>query len=47
MDHDVNSPTGAGKSSFGLIDVEKCFKKRNLQKGIKFLDIACGKGESS
>lgn len=44
MGHDVNLPTGAGKSSFGLLDVEKCFNKLNLQKGITFLDIACGKG---
>jgi ubiquinone/menaquinone biosynthesis C-methylase UbiE len=47
MDHDVNIPTGAGKSSFGLIDVQKCFNKLNLQKGNTFLDIACGKGDSS
>ncbi len=37
-------PTAAGKSSFGLIDVDKFFKDLNLQKGISFLDVACGRG---
>ncbi len=37
-------PTAAGKSSFGLIDVDKFFKELNLQKGIAFLDVACGRG---
>lgn len=37
-------PTGAGKSSFDLIDVDKFFKELNLQKGISFLDVACGRG---
>ena len=44
MNQNVNLPTGAGKSSFDLIDPKKCFEKLNLQKGIAFLDIACGKG---
>jgi len=38
------TPTGAGKSSFDLIDVDKFFKELNLQKGISFLDLACGRG---
>ena len=37
-------PTAAGKSSFGLINVDKFFKELNLQKGISFLDVACGRG---
>lgn len=37
-------PTGAGKSSFGLIDADTCFNALNLQKGICFLDVACGRG---
>ena len=34
----------AGKSSFDLIDVDKFFKELDLQKGISFLDVACGRG---
>jgi ubiquinone/menaquinone biosynthesis C-methylase UbiE len=37
-------PTAAGKSSFDLIDVDKFFKELDLQKGISFLDVACGRG---
>jgi len=37
-------PTAAGKSSFDLIDIDKFFKELNLQKGISFLDVACGRG---
>ena len=37
-------PTAAGKSSFDLIDVDKFFKELDLQKGIAFLDVACGRG---
>jgi ubiquinone/menaquinone biosynthesis C-methylase UbiE len=37
-------PTGAGKSSFGLIDVEAFFRELDLKKGITFLDVACGRG---
>lgn len=44
MNQNMNLPTGAGKSSFKLIDIKKFFKKLNLQKEIVFLDIACGKG---
>ena len=37
-------PTAAGKSSFDLIDVDKFFKELDLQSGITFLDLACGRG---
>ena len=37
-------PTGAGKSSFDLIDSDKFFSELNLQKGVAFLDVACGRG---
>jgi ubiquinone/menaquinone biosynthesis C-methylase UbiE len=37
-------PRGAGKSSFDLIDVEIFFKELGLQKGMTFLDLACGPG---
>jgi ubiquinone/menaquinone biosynthesis C-methylase UbiE len=45
MPHNNHSkPTGAGSSSYGLIDVEIFFKELDLQKGIVFLDVACGRG---
>ena len=45
MPHKNHSkPTGAGSSSFGLIDHEIFFRELDLQKGITFLDVACGKG---
>jgi ubiquinone/menaquinone biosynthesis C-methylase UbiE len=37
-------PTGAGKSSFDLIDVEAFFRELDLKKGTNFLDVACGRG---
>lgn len=37
----------AGKSSFGRIDSAKLFEIINLQPGMSFLDIGCGKGEYS
>ena len=37
-------PTAAGKSSFGLIDVEAFYRELDLKKGITFLDVACGRG---
>jgi ubiquinone/menaquinone biosynthesis C-methylase UbiE len=37
-------PTGAGKSSFDLIDVDVFFSALGLQKGDAFLDVACGRG---
>ena len=40
-------PTGAGKSSFDLIDAEKFFQELDLQKGISFLDVASGRGAYS
>jgi ubiquinone/menaquinone biosynthesis C-methylase UbiE len=42
-----NKPTGAGKSSFGLIDTTKFFQELDLKKGITFLDVACGWGAYS
>ena len=45
MTHNSHSkPTGAGSSSFGLIDVEIFFRELDLQKDIVFLDVACGRG---
>ena len=40
-------PTGAGKSSFGLIDTAKFFQELDLKKGTTFLDVACGWGAYS
>ena len=40
-------PTGAGKSSFGLIDTAQFFRELDLQKGVTFLDVACGWGSYS
>ena len=45
--HHKIKPTGAGKSSFGLIDTVKFFHELDLEKGITFLDIACGRGNYS
>ena len=42
--HHETKPTGAGKSSFGLIDTAKFFRELDLKKGAKFLDVACGWG---
>jgi ubiquinone/menaquinone biosynthesis C-methylase UbiE len=42
--HNETEPTGAGKSSFGLIDAAKFFRELDLQKGVTFLDVACGWG---
>jgi ubiquinone/menaquinone biosynthesis C-methylase UbiE len=47
MEENKQKPTGAGKSSFDLIDSEKFFNELNLQKGISFLDVASGKGAYS
>jgi len=44
MENNNKKPTAAGKSSYGLIDVDQFFKELNLQSGISFLDVACGKG---
>ena len=40
----ATKPTGAGKSSFGLIDTAKFFQELDLKKDIAFLDVACGRG---
>jgi ubiquinone/menaquinone biosynthesis C-methylase UbiE len=45
--HDETKPTGAGKSSFGLIDTAKFFQALDLKKGATFLDVACGRGNYS
>jgi ubiquinone/menaquinone biosynthesis C-methylase UbiE len=42
--HNETKPTGAGRSSFGLIDTAKFFRELDLQKGATFLDVACGWG---
>ncbi len=44
MKADEALPTGAGKSSFDLIDVDQFFRELNLPLGISFLDVACGRG---
>lgn len=44
MKANEKKPTGAGKSSFDLIDSDTFFSELNLQKGISFLDVACGRG---
>jgi ubiquinone/menaquinone biosynthesis C-methylase UbiE len=44
MKANKTKPTAAGKSSFDLIDVDKFFKELDLQNGIAFLDVACGRG---
>jgi ubiquinone/menaquinone biosynthesis C-methylase UbiE len=40
-------PTGAGRSSFGLVDTAKFFREIALKKGATFLDVACGWGAYS
>ena len=40
-------PTAAGKSSFDLIDAAAFYREIDLQKGITFLDLACGRGAYS
>ena len=47
MKKNEKKPTGAGKSSFDLIDAEKFFQELDLQKGISFLDVASGRGSYS
>ena len=37
-------PTGAGKSSFDLIDVDAFYRELDLKAGTTFLDVACGRG---
>ena len=45
--HHETKPTGAGKSSFKLIDSSKFFRELDLNKGATFLDVACGWGAYS
>ena len=47
MADNEKKPTGAGKSSFDLIDTGTFFQELNLQKGISFLDVASGRGAYS
>jgi len=47
MKNHENKPTGAGKSSFGLIDTAKFFQELDLKIGTTFLDVACGWGAYS
>ena len=42
-----DKPIAAGKSSFNLIDTQRFFSELNLQAGITFLDVACGRGAYS
>ena len=44
MQHSDEKPIGAGKSSFGLIDTAKFYQELDFDKGITFLDVACGRG---
>ncbi len=44
MEGNDKKPTGAGKSSYDLIDVDTFFNELDLQEGISFLDLACGRG---
>ncbi len=44
MGENKKKPTGAGKSSFDLIDSQKLFHELDLRKGISFLDVASGRG---
>jgi ubiquinone/menaquinone biosynthesis C-methylase UbiE len=39
-----NAPTGAGKSSFDLIDPDLLFKSMPLKPGMTVLDLGCGAG---
>lgn len=47
MTKDKSNPTGAGRSSFEMIDSAKFFRELDLKKGITFLDLACGRGSYS
>jgi ubiquinone/menaquinone biosynthesis C-methylase UbiE len=47
MQENEKKPTGAGKSSFDLIDSDKLFHELDLKKGISFLDVASGRGSYS
>jgi ubiquinone/menaquinone biosynthesis C-methylase UbiE len=45
--HHEAKPTGAGKSSFELINTARFFRELDLKKGTLFLDVACGRGNYS
>jgi ubiquinone/menaquinone biosynthesis C-methylase UbiE len=45
--HHEAKPTGAGKSSFELINTARFFRELGLKKGTLFLDVACGRGNYS
>ena len=42
--HSSHHPTGAGKTSFDLIDTDQFFNVLDLNPGDVFLDLACGRG---
>ena len=42
--HSSGHPTGAGKTSFDLIDTDLFFKMLDLKPGDGFPDLACGRG---
>lgn len=44
MPNNHKKPTGAGKSSFDLLDTDALFRELNLKRGVSFLDVACGCG---
>ena len=44
---DKQNPTGAGKSSFELIDADAFFGELKLTAGMTVLDLACGRGAYS
>lgn len=39
------TPLGAGKGSFDLIDSEKLFSVLGLEEGVTLLDVGCGSGD--
>ena len=47
MENKSQKPTAAGKSSFDLIDSAAFYRELDLQSGINFLDLACGRGAYS
>lgn len=42
--HSPHHPTGAGKTSFDLINADLLFNALDLKPGDVFLDLACGRG---
>ena len=42
--HSSSHPTGAGKTSFDLIDTDQFFNALDLKQDDIFLDLACGRG---